>query len=517
MKRFLDARKGDIPAAKEQYVNAMRWRREHEIDSILEWWKEPEVMRRYFPTGFVGRDRDGYPLLVERIGNIDFPGMYRAVGEASFLRWVALYHERQEGLLRAATEEAGELRGKMSVIIDLEGLSIGQAQSQTLNVLKKRTTLEEAMYPEVVRTVFLINAPLLFSGVWTIVQYFVDEGTRVKMHIYSAKSATEAALRDRVETKQLPAFLGGELRQPEGDDECSALIGPGGQVHPGYFVGPDPRSAKLTVPAGQSISARFFVEPGSVVRARHAVTRNEMQFRLFVREASAEDVKASGAEPIGPSDGGKAATIVLPCAAAGASKGGSGEKDESGCVWLHAMSGEQAKAAGLPPADGPDGRTSESAKWSDRWTGEVVGAAAKVQAKPSGGWEELAGAGAVLADGHERHSGDWESVVAEKGGEELVGAPVWLDADRRGPAEKLRVKGAGGLGGGSKAEAVFAAGGPVEVLMVWSNDHSWMSDSEAVVRIEVESKEEAAREVGAGHGGGALVEDGEEKKADGSS
>ena len=46
LKRFLDARKGDIPAAKEQYANAMRWRREHEIDSILEWWKEPEVMRR---------------------------------------------------------------------------------------------------------------------------------------------------------------------------------------------------------------------------------------------------------------------------------------------------------------------------------------------------------------------------------------------------------------------------------------------------------------------------------------
>jgi len=254
----------------------MEWRREHEIDTLLDWFEEPEVMRRYFPSGFVGHDKDGFPLLVERIGNIDFPGMYRAVGEATFLRWVALYHERQELLLRKATQTAGELRDKMSVIIDLNGLSIGMAQSATLNVLRKRTTLEERIYPEVVRTVFLINAPMLFSDVWQIVQYFVDEGTRVKMNIYSSASATKAALTDRVEIPELPAFLGGELRQPEGDDECSALIGHGGLVHPGYFVGPDPRCARLVLPAGGAVTARFVMAPGAVLRARHAATKNEI-------------------------------------------------------------------------------------------------------------------------------------------------------------------------------------------------------------------------------------------------
>jgi hypothetical protein len=39
-------------------------------DTILQWYKEPEVMKKFFPTGFHGSDKDGYPLLIELIGNM---------------------------------------------------------------------------------------------------------------------------------------------------------------------------------------------------------------------------------------------------------------------------------------------------------------------------------------------------------------------------------------------------------------------------------------------------------------
>ena len=37
---------------------------------MLEWYREPEVMRTYFPTGFHGYDVDGYPVMVERQGSL---------------------------------------------------------------------------------------------------------------------------------------------------------------------------------------------------------------------------------------------------------------------------------------------------------------------------------------------------------------------------------------------------------------------------------------------------------------
>ena len=39
-------------------------------DAMLATYKEPEVMKLYFPTGFHGYDRDGCPVLVERQGSL---------------------------------------------------------------------------------------------------------------------------------------------------------------------------------------------------------------------------------------------------------------------------------------------------------------------------------------------------------------------------------------------------------------------------------------------------------------
>ena len=56
-------------------------------------YKEPEVMRKCFPTGFVGLDKQGFPVLVERIGAIDLVGMQNTIGADDFLSWVCYYHE----------------------------------------------------------------------------------------------------------------------------------------------------------------------------------------------------------------------------------------------------------------------------------------------------------------------------------------------------------------------------------------------------------------------------------------
>jgi len=225
---------------------------------------------------------------------------------------------------------------------------------------------------------------------------------------------------------------------------------------------------------------------------------------LFVRAAP----DAAAKDAIAPCDGG-AATVVLP--SSDPTAGSTGAADDAGCMWLHRMTDSESKAAGIPPVDGADRRESTTARWSDRWRGAVVGAAATAVSKaPSSGWAGLAGEGALLADGHDRMAGDWESVVAGENGAALVGAPVWMDSDRKPAATALRTKGAGGLGGGEAVESLLVKGGAVEVMAVWSNEHSWVSNSEAIVRLEVESAEQAAKEVGAGHGGGALVKEEEE-------
>jgi hypothetical protein len=180
--RFLVARKLSLVDAVAMYRAAMSWRAENGIDTLLETYREPPVLAQHFPSAVVGADRDGFPLLVERIGAADLAGLGKAVGPKAFLEWVAVsrlgvptasqvwwtracllarlsslvlwpcprcrlqwYHERQEAVMRRATElatEAGKdapLRHKMTVIVDLEGIGMRHLGGDTISVLRRRT------------------------------------------------------------------------------------------------------------------------------------------------------------------------------------------------------------------------------------------------------------------------------------------------------------------------------------------------------------------------------------------
>ena len=54
---------------------------------------------------------------------------------------------------------------------------------------------------------YVVNAPMLFTGVWAMVKGFLDEKTRKKITIKGSKY--EKDLLELVETENLPDFLGG--------------------------------------------------------------------------------------------------------------------------------------------------------------------------------------------------------------------------------------------------------------------------------------------------------------------
>lgn len=44
-------------------------------DSILEKYQEPEVMAKYYAGGLYGRDKEGRPLWINPLGNLDIKGI----------------------------------------------------------------------------------------------------------------------------------------------------------------------------------------------------------------------------------------------------------------------------------------------------------------------------------------------------------------------------------------------------------------------------------------------------------
>ena len=44
-------------------------------DTILQDYTPPEVIKKYFPGGFFGEDREGRPVWYDNFGNVDSRGM----------------------------------------------------------------------------------------------------------------------------------------------------------------------------------------------------------------------------------------------------------------------------------------------------------------------------------------------------------------------------------------------------------------------------------------------------------
>ncbi|KAK6989093.1 SEC14-like protein 1 isoform X2 [Biomphalaria glabrata] len=93
-------------------VHSLAWRKLHNIDRILEVYKLPEVLGRYYPGGWHYCDKDGRPLYIIKLGQMDVKGLMRSVGEEAILRHVLSVNE--EGLRRA--EEATQKRGDVQLV-----------------------------------------------------------------------------------------------------------------------------------------------------------------------------------------------------------------------------------------------------------------------------------------------------------------------------------------------------------------------------------------------------------------
>jgi hypothetical protein len=312
MRRLLVARSMNVAAAAKMYEHMMAFRAARQCHRLLDrsWYREPETLRRYFPWGFVGKDRDGFPVLVERIGNIDLVGIHAAVGTEDFLQWVCWYHEVQESMMKGVSDALGKDRRKMTVIIDMAHLALRHLNSSTLSVLKSRTRLEEENYPEVVRRVILINTPSMFASVWGIVKRFMDEGTVDKMQILGTDYLP--TLRTFIDDDNIPAFLGGKLTDESGDAEVRSMVSEGGIIPPSFVHGiaADNNGAgeEVSIAAGKCSDVLIHVPAGSKVSWNMAAVGNDVNFTVTAVPAAAPvSSSAASAAPSSPSKSSSAA------------------------------------------------------------------------------------------------------------------------------------------------------------------------------------------------------------------
>uniref|UniRef100_A0A3Q2Z1D4 SEC14 like lipid binding 1 n=1 Tax=Hippocampus comes TaxID=109280 RepID=A0A3Q2Z1D4_HIPCM len=217
--RFLRARDFNMDKAREILCQSLTWRKQHQVDYLLETWSSPQVLQDYYTGGWHHHDRDGRPLYVLRLGQMDTKGLVRALGEESLLRHVLSINE--EGLRRC--EENTKVFGRpiscWTCLVDLEGLNMRHLWRPGVKALLRIIEVVEANYPETLGRLLILRAPRVFPVLWTLVSPFIDENTRKKFLIYAGNDYQgPGGLVDYIDKEIIPDFLGGECmcEVPEG-------------------------------------------------------------------------------------------------------------------------------------------------------------------------------------------------------------------------------------------------------------------------------------------------------------
>ncbi|KAG8814037.1 cytosolic factor, phosphatidylinositol/phosphatidylcholine transfer protein, partial [Serendipita sp. 399] len=115
--------------------------------------------------------------------------------------------------LPAASQVVGHPVETSCTILDLNGVGL-------TNFYKVKDTLMEAAaigqnyYPECMGKFYIINAPYLFSAVWSVVKGWLDEVTVKKIQVMS--TGHKEVLLKQIDAENLPVEFGGSCRCPGG-------------------------------------------------------------------------------------------------------------------------------------------------------------------------------------------------------------------------------------------------------------------------------------------------------------
>ncbi|XP_017767574.1 PREDICTED: protein real-time isoform X3 [Eufriesea mexicana] len=210
--RFLRATEFSVEKAKEMLTQALHWRKKHQIDKLLEEYDVPQVVKDYFPGGWHHFDKDGQPLYILRMGQMDVKGLLKSIGEDDLL--LLVLHICEEGLvlMEEATAVSGHPVSQWCLLIDLEGLNMRHLWRPGIKALLRIIEIVEINYPETMGRVLIMRAPRCFPILWTLISTFINENTRKKFIFYCGTNYQEqgpGSLSDYIEPEYIPDFLGG--------------------------------------------------------------------------------------------------------------------------------------------------------------------------------------------------------------------------------------------------------------------------------------------------------------------
>ncbi|XP_028967454.1 SEC14-like protein 1 [Galendromus occidentalis] len=239
--RFLKARDFNQEKAREMLCESLVWRKKYAVDKILQNYQIPKIVKEYLPGAWHHSDKDGRPMYVFRLGQIDIKGFIKSIGQEGVMKLVLHICEQGLQLTEEATRRHGRPIRSWTCLLDLEGLNMRHLWRPGIKTLLHIIEVVEANYPETMGRCLVTRAPRVFPILWTLVSTFINENTRAKFIFVGPQGE---GISDYIDQKHIPDFLGGQ---------CTVSIAEGGLVPKSFYMTEEEYEREKAEWAGESI------------------------------------------------------------------------------------------------------------------------------------------------------------------------------------------------------------------------------------------------------------------------
>ncbi|CAL6370992.1 unnamed protein product [Bathycoccus prasinos] len=175
--------------AWEMLRNTLKWRKKWHVDECLERsFLENEKLYDIVCSQnsfYVGHGKFGHPIYFDNVTNMPWKQILSEFDDVdTFLRTqIQTMEWQQEFVFKPASERVGYPITQVINIWNLRGMTLGLFTSEIKAVTKKAMQLSQDNYPESLYQSYIINAPTIFTVIWSIIKLFLDVKTRNKVHI----------------------------------------------------------------------------------------------------------------------------------------------------------------------------------------------------------------------------------------------------------------------------------------------------------------------------------------------
>jgi hypothetical protein len=209
--RFCRARDFSFEKVKVMIENFLNFRRRVNYDLVRQLkTDEFKLITDNYARGYAGYDYQGRLVMIEKVSQSNIPNIVLNVSEDQMTHYFVNLYERLIHVVFPILSQVHQKRVDRTVlIIDLGNINLLKLFDSNLKTfLKFSSKMSQDYYPELLGQSFILNAPWVFKGIWSIVKIWLDKKTTDKFVIESGSGRDKIC--ECMNLKMLPTYLGGE-------------------------------------------------------------------------------------------------------------------------------------------------------------------------------------------------------------------------------------------------------------------------------------------------------------------